>query len=534
MKLKIYITLIFTIIFQYCAVDLFAQVQQEWVAWYSGIGSSDDRSSAIAVDSSGNVYSAGYNQNTPVYGFLIIKYNQAGQQQWVRIQSFNPPTTLPITKKIGVDRQGNIIVAGYDALWRVLKYDTNGNLLWQQSYQYGLVNSLSIDDSSNIYVCGSGSGSGSSTDFVVIKYNPQGVQQWLAYYDSGRYDYPASMFMDKNRNIYVTGESANAQNNQDFLTVKFDSNGTLRWSNRYVSPFNNSTLPTSVTADLNGNCFATGIVADFNESDYFTIKYSPSGDTLWTRSYTSISSNSIDHPFKIAADNLSNVIVMGRSRFMETDSYGTIKYDGNGNLLWVQNIRGFPEDMKIDNQNNVYVSGTAYYTENGYQLNGIGTVKYEPNGNQIWFKYWNGPADSNSVYGVSMTIDFSKNVYVLGRGSLIQGVSFFDMVTIKYSQPIGILPIGSIVSNEFKLFQNYPNPFNPVTKIKYQIAGSNINVKLTVFDILGREVATLVNEQLKPGTYEAEWNASNYSGGIYFYRLIVDDYNETNKMVLIK
>ncbi|MCC6866094.1 MAG: SBBP repeat-containing protein [Ignavibacteria bacterium] len=534
MKHKILAFLLSVFTIHVISQNSFAQVQQEWVSWYSGPGSSDDRPSAIAVDSSGNVYSVGYNSNSPIYGFLIIKYNPAGQQLWAKVQTITPPTTLPVAKRVGIDRQQNVIVAGDDIEWRIFKYDPSGNLLWQQRYQYGLVNSLAIDDSSNIYVCGSGSGSGSSTDFVVIKYNPQGVQQWLAYYDSGRYDYPASMYMDKNKNIYVTGESANSQNNQDFLTVKFDSTGTLKWSNRYISPYNNSTLPISVTSDFNGNCFATGVLSHPTQGyNYFTIKYSSLGDTLWTSSYTSISDNSLDHPFKIAADNLGNAIVMGRSRFMERDSYGTIKYDQIGNLLWVNHLPGFPADMKLDGENNIYVSGAAYYVNNGHPVNSMGTVKYDQAGIQKWIKYWNGPADSNDVFGVSMTIDFNKNVYVLGRGSLT--ASYFDMVTIKYSQLIGIEPIGTTIATEYKLHQNYPNPFNPNTIIKYEIIKNNSQVNLSVFDITGRGLTVLVDEKQNNGVYEIKFNANSFSSGVYFYRLTVNgNIVDTRKMILVK
>lgn len=97
----------------------------------------------------------------------------------------------------------------------------------------------------------------------------------------------------------------------------------------------------------------------------------------------------------------------------------------------------------------------------------------------------------------------------------------------------GIEPISNETPNSFKLHQNYPNPFNPISKIKYQIAKIN-DVKLTVFDALGREITTLVNEELKPGTYEIEFDGSNYPSGIYLYRLTAGDYAETKKMVLLK
>ncbi len=94
------------------------------------------------------------------------------------------------------------------------------------------------------------------------------------------------------------------------------------------------------------------------------------------------------------------------------------------------------------------------------------------------------------------------------------------------------------IPKKFDLSQNYPNPFNPKTKIRFGIP-SNVkretsNVKLKIYDLLGREVAILVNEELKPGTYEADWDGSNYSSGVYFYKLEAGDFTETKKMVLMK
>jgi hypothetical protein len=86
---------------------------------------------------------------------------------------------------------------------------------------------------------------------------------------------------------------------------------------------------------------------------------------------------------------------------------------------------------------------------------------------------------------------------------------------------------------KFQLHQNYPNPFNGISKIKYQIAKRS-NVKMVIYDILGQELETLVDETLSPGKYELEWDATNYSSGVYYYRLVAGDYTETRKMVLIK
>jgi hypothetical protein len=106
------------------------------------------------------------------------------------------------------------------------------------------------------------------------------------------------------------------------------------------------------------------------------------------------------------------------------------------------------------------------------------------------------------------------------------------------------LLISIIKSRVYKLYQNYPNPFNSQTNIKIDITHNinlqNPNVKLIVYDLLGREIVTLINQQLKPGSYKVDWpapsgDADNYPSGIYFYKLTVQgNIIDTKKMILIK
>jgi subtilisin-like proprotein convertase family protein len=105
-------------------------------------------------------------------------------------------------------------------------------------------------------------------------------------------------------------------------------------------------------------------------------------------------------------------------------------------------------------------------------------------------------------------------------------------VAISYRCPTGGIQTVEI-PNHYILKQNYPNPFNPETSIKYGLPKGQL-VKLVVFDVLGREVVTLVNEFKPPGVYEANFDASNYASGIYFYKLETADFAETKKMILIK
>jgi len=104
--------------------------------------------------------------------------------------------------------------------------------------------------------------------------------------------------------------------------------------------------------------------------------------------------------------------------------------------------------------------------------------------------------------------------------------------------PTALIDISTEIPGGFSLSQNYPNPFNPSTKIKFSIPAASVLitdiVRLTVFDNLGREVETLVNQQLSPGTYEVDFEGSNLATGIYYYRLTTDVFSETKKMILTK
>ncbi len=97
----------------------------------------------------------------------------------------------------------------------------------------------------------------------------------------------------------------------------------------------------------------------------------------------------------------------------------------------------------------------------------------------------------------------------------------------------GIQPTGNSIPEKYALSQNYPNPFNPVTNIEFAVPKSSM-VKLVIYDIGGRIVETIVNRELSAGTYKADWNASGFSSGVYFYKLESNGFTDTKKMMIIK
>lgn len=133
------------------------------------------------------------------------------------------------------------------------------------------------------------------------------------------------------------------------------------------------------------------------------------------------------------------------------------------------------------------------------------------------------------------TLTVQRLGYETESRQIVIGTSNLDTVNFYLDtlNVIGIVNISSNVPDNFSLGQNYPNPFNPETKIKFSVKQSSFS-ELKIFDILGREVKTLVNENLKAGEYEVSFNASGLPSGIYFYRLNIADFTHTKKMVLIK
>ena len=125
------------------------------------------------------------------------------------------------------------------------------------------------------------------------------------------------------------------------------------------------------------------------------------------------------------------------------------------------------------------------------------------------------------------------NVMAQGTGTAVHKLAITYNVT---SSPIvitGITNGNGSIPTEYAMTQNYPNPFNPATRISYQLPEAG-NVKITVFDISGKQIATLVNGQQNAGFYDINFDGSRFASGVYFYKLEAGNFVETKKMLLIK
>ncbi len=533
---------IYTLIFLAIVNVANAQVTQEWVARYNGPGNNTDIAYSLVVDGLGNVYTTGWSYgNGTLFDYVTIKYNSAGVQQWVARYN-RPGNGWDEASSLDVDGSGNVYVtgsstgSGTDEDYTTIKYNSLGVEQWVAIYNgpgdsSDFAYSLAVDGLGNVYVTGQSSGS-TSYDYATIKYNSTGVQQWVSRYngpENGE-DHANSLAIDGSGNVYVTGESFGIVAYCDYATIKYNSAGVQQWVARYDG--GDWDLAQYLAVDGTGNVYVTGQSSGGTSYDYATVKYNATGVQQWIQRYDGPASGE-DRVMSIAVDD-GNVYVTGYcTGFLTSKDYCTIKYNSLGVLQWVRIYNGPLDSSDVaasvtaDLSGNVYVTGGSYGIGTGYDY---ATIKYNSSGVQQWVQRYDGLGNGSDIVS-SVKADLSGNVYVTG-GS--QGIGTgYDYATIKYSQPFGIQIISTEIPSSFSLSQNYPNPFNPSTFIKFDVAKSSF-VTLKVFDALGREVEVLVNEQLKPGTYVADWNANSFPSGVYFYSMRTNSFTETKRMVLIK
>lgn len=532
--------IIITVILICSPRDTNSQVSQEWAKRYSSPGVFNDYARAIAYDAAGNVYVTGTANNN----YMTIKYSPQGDVIWSAVYN-GPVNDNDTPNSIFVDAAGNVYVTGAsfgnssENDYATVKYDPSGTQLWVQRYN-GTNNDndaaicVLVDASGNVYSGGWSSGSNGSIDYVIVKYSAAGLQLWSRSYNSQNNgnDFMNAMVMDASGNIYATGKSRGTVND-DYATVKYSPSGTLLWSARYEGSGVDEAA--GLTVDQQGSVIVTGYATTAaTGKDYTTIKYNNAGIQQWIKKYNRTGTTQ-DEAVGIVSDITGNIYVTGfcTGSGTSTFDYVTLKYNSNGDQQWVKTFNSGlvgvddkASSIDIDQTGNIYVTGS---TVSGGSDFDYGTVKYSPTGEVLWSALY-ASSLSGSDNAVMVKADINGNVYVTGTST---GLSGIDFLTVKYSQPIGITPIGTEVPEGFSLGQNYPNPFNPVTNVRIQMPKSGF-VKLVVFDIAGKEVAVLVNENLSAGTYNVDFDASHLSSGTYFYRMDVNGFTDVKKMIVVK
>ena len=313
---------------------------------------------------------------------------------------------------------------------------------WVRRYNNGpgytddRADAISVDGLGNVYVTGSSWGSANSYDYCTIKYDSNGTVKWIRTYDGPGHDADEAyaIAVDKQGNVYVTGVSIGDGTDYDFATIKYTSMGDVVWVRRYNGPANYWDSASDLAIDSNGNIYVTGgswgVATNF---DYTTIKYNAQGDTLWVRRYDG-SGHGPDVAEAILIDVNGNVCVTGAVADEYTSyDYFTIKYSSQGNIIWVRQYDGFDntdqaESIATDNGGNVYVTGGSWGMSSGYDYV---TIKYNSWGDTLWVQRLSDP-NHFAESAEAIDIDPKGNVFVTGSG--ISALDYAeDYITVKYN-----------------------------------------------------------------------------------------------------
>ena len=528
-----------------------------WVASFNGKANGNDAITATATDASGNVYVTGYADNkTSGTDYVTIKYNSAGVKQWTNTYD-GTGNGNDYATAICTDKSGNIYVTGTsDALTGgfindnavTIKYNSSGQQLWIAVFDGASKSNdggraIKVDNGGNVYITGKTTvknGAYANADYLTVKYNAFGIQQWTATYNGtapqgNQTDSANAIALDGSGNVYITGVSegnVSAHGNlfQDYLTIKYDAAGNQLWTARYNGTASRIDEAFAIAADKTGNVYVTGLGTG-DGYEFATIKYNTTGTEQWVQTYQGAGGTAL--ALAIAVDDNSNVYVTGSddAKPNNEDIY-TIKYNTSGQQQWASRYDGGDNDdanaLALDKYGNVYVTGYSWHTNTGPDMI---TIKYNNNGLQQWLQEYNNSGAYEWDMASSITVDSLSNVYVAGYITNSSGNT--DYALVQYNTGNTTVPTSK--KDTFMLYQNSPNPFSSATTIPFEIKTVTkdlSNVKLWIEDASGKTLSVLINKKLGNGSYNAQWNRGSYKPGIYYSRLSCNGKIQAKKILV--
>ena len=411
-------------------LNCLGQVQQAWVNRYSLNPSLTNQAASMLLTAEGNVVVAGSSASTNGdLDYLVIKYAASGGQIW--LSRYDSPTNAQDQLRgMSQDAGANIFVTGTT---KTLKLNSSGNVLWAAPYGGRAV---ATDQGSNAYVTGF-----SDLDYATVKLNPNGTNLWVrtfTYYTSTNLpDISSLVATGSNGIVAVCGFETHflylpsGYTERWTTTICYDTSGTQLWIANTTNHENFAfQQPVAMAVDQAGRV----LVADNmgNDDAYQTTLYDQGGNILWNwfldidavMGYSGFGTG-------MALDTVGNVYRTGWRQ--NGDVCLTLKLT-NGHKAWISTYHGAASGanqgnaIALDAAGNIYVAAYSPGTNSG---NDIVTIKYDNNGNQLWVQRYDGPAPGDDI-PTAIAVDNQGGVYVTGYSATTNGGTEF--VTIKYAE----------------------------------------------------------------------------------------------------
>jgi len=458
--------------------------------------------------------------------------------------------------------------------------------MWTKTYggtDYDIGNSVQQTSDGGYIITGAAkSFSAGDYDVGLLKTDPNGNLVWLKMFGGPNLDVGYSVQQTTDGGYIIAGKTESySLGLGDVWLFKTDSTGNLVWSKTFGGTLDE--YGSSVKQIAGGGYIIAGSTTSFGygSADVWLLKTDPIGNLVWSKTLGGIN---LDIGLSVAVASDGGYVVTGRQSSISAggEDVGLLKTDTDGNLLWFRNFGGTEndggEDVKETADGGFIITGyTASFTlgqkdvwliktdsegiqqwsksfggtlndvgysvvqsqDGGYIVAGVtnsfgagsadmGLLKTDSLGNLIWITSIGGP-NADVATDIMRTSDGG---YIITGVTDSFGAGLDDVWLVKLEPDITSVEKNLITKN-YNLSQNYPNPFNPNTIIRWQQPETGL-ATLKIYDVLGREVTTLVNEELSAGEYKVEFNGNGLTSGIYFYKLKSGSFVETKKMILLK
>jgi len=366
--------------------------------------------------------------------------------------------------------------------------------------------------------------------FIASPVSPKNT--WTQSYGGASYEWGHSAIESSDETYLIVGETSSyGAGSHDIWLIKTDRDGDTLWIRTYGGSSYESANLVIETSDqaylIVGETSSYGL----GIQDIWLVKTDRDGDTLWTRTY---GGNSWEEASSVIETSDQAYLIAGTSG--SNNNILLIKTDMNGDTLWTRTYGGDSmesacEVIETSDQAYLIAGRTISADTDNWDIR---LIKTDMNGNVLWTQTYGG----SGMESVGSVIETSDQNYLIAGRTTSFGAGETDFYLVKtdmlgHTTPPVFVQHSSYTPSEAHLYPNYPNPFNPTTNIEFRVLEAS-HVLLEVFDMMGRSIEVIVDEQMLAGQYHVQYTSSNLASGIYLYRVQIGDYTSTQKMVITK
>ncbi|MCP4705414.1 MAG: T9SS type A sorting domain-containing protein [candidate division Zixibacteria bacterium] len=414
----------------------------------------------------------------------------------------------------------------------VIKINSDGDTLWTRTFgdfgrtDYGRDIIETYD--SGLVICGHGRIATTSEDYRIrlFKTDSLGNQIWEK-------DFVAANGFNTEQ-IIETSDSGFAivgwTDDKDVFLFRADSLGDSVWTQTYGGASHDIGYGVCQTSD--DGFMIVGSTESYGSGsyDFYIIRTNSIGDTIWT---AILGTEGYESGQAIAKTHDGHYLIAGSIVNTNTDIYllkmREIKFIDWQKTVGQADANDSPHGITLTADNGFLIAGSHYSVTNSE--NDMYLLKIDSDGNSLWSYTHEDDFTHDEGRIAHQTAD--SDIFLFGTKAVSSSGSYRDYWALKFDAPMDSrVDISETKPHSFRLSQNHPNPFNPITEIEFDLPRTT-NWTLTIFNIIGQRVESFTGHDAA-GLVNISWDASDFTSGIYFYRLETDEFTNTKKMVLLK